>query len=125
MNEKFDCLLQSELEKPHWIIDGNFNRTISHRMKYCDTIFFFDFCIFTCFCGITERIIKNYGKTRDDMGGTCIEYFDSNKISLYRNVLSFNQEHREDYYNLLSNLSGVNVIIFKNRKQVKEYLNEI
>lgn len=123
--EEFDNLLQNELEKTEWIIDGNFNRTISHRLKYCDTMFFLDFSTITCLLGITTRILKNYGKTRNDMGGNCIEYFDSNKISLYRNVLNFNREHRKDYYNLLSNADNVNVIIFKNRKQVKKYLQSL
>lgn len=120
--EEFDCLLQNELEKAEWIIDGNFNRTIEHRMKYCDTIFFFDFCTFTCLWGITKRIIKNYGKTRDDMGGVCIEHFDSNKISLYKNVLRFNREHRKDYYDLLAKADSANVIVLKKRKHVREYL---
>ena len=123
--EEFDCLLQEELDKPEWIIDGNFNRTIPHRIKYCDTIFFFDFNVLSCFWGITKRIIKNYGKTRADMGGMCIERFDSNKISLYRNVLRFNREHRKEYYNLLDKSNGVHVVIFKNRKQVRAYLQDV
>ena len=103
-NEDFDFLVQKELEKPEWIIDGNFNRTLSHRMKYCDTIFFFDFNTISCLGGITKRLIKNYGKARMDMGGNCIERFDSNKIMLYRNVLNFNKDYRKDYYSLLNKL---------------------
>lgn len=124
-SDEFDCLLQKELEKPEWIIDGNFNRTIPHRLKYCDTIFFFDFHVIRCLCGITKRIIQNYGKIRDDMGGMCIERFDSNKITLYRNVLRFNREHRKDYYDILTQAEGVNVVVFRNRKQVREYLKEV
>ena len=32
--DEFDVILQAELEKPQWIIDGNFNRTIPHRLQY-------------------------------------------------------------------------------------------
>ena len=123
--EEFDCLLQKELEKPEWIIDGNFNRTISHRMKYCDTIFYFDFHVIRCLWGITKRIIVNYGKTRNDMGGVCIERFDTNKIALYRNVLRFNREHRKNYYDLLNISNNIDVVVFKNRKQVRKYLKNI
>ena len=70
--DEFDPLLQKELEKSEWIIDGNFNRTIPHRLKYCDTVFFFDFHAIYCLWGITKRVVQNYGKIRDDMGGTCI-----------------------------------------------------
>ena len=123
--EEFDCLLQTELEKTEWIIDGNFNRTIPHRLKYCDTVFYFDFPMLVCLWGITKRIIQNYGKTREDMGGNCIEYFDANKISFYRNTICFNREHRKDYHALLEKASGVKVIVFKNRKQVANFLNSL
>ncbi len=47
--DKFDDILQKELEKSEWIIDGNFNRTLPHRLKYCDTVFYFDIPIFSTF----------------------------------------------------------------------------
>lgn len=122
---EFDTILQSELEKPRWIIDGNFNRTIPHRLRYCDTVFYFDFPTITCLVGITKRTLMSLGKVRSDMGGNCVEHFDSQKTSLYRNVLTFNNQHRRDYYNLLSNTDGVNVIIFKNRRQVNAFLAQL
>lgn len=121
--EEFDVVLQKELEKPEWIIDGNFNRTISHRLNYCDTVFYFDLPIITCLAGITKRTIRSYGKTRIDMGGDCPEYFDRQKLSLYRNVILFNKQHRREYEQLLSSMDGVEVIVFKSRRQVKKYLS--
>ena len=123
--EEFDTLLQNELEKPQWIIDGNFNRTLPHRLSYCDTVFFFDLPTWVCLWGITKRIIKSYGKTRDDMGGCCPERFDQQKRSLYRNVLSFHKQHRMDYYGLLEKANNVSVIIFKSRRQAKAYLQSL
>ncbi len=123
--DEFDAILQTELEKPQWIIDGNFNRTIPHRLQYCDTVFYFDFPTITCLRGITKRTLINLGKVRSDMGCNCIEYFDSQKISLYRNVLTFNKQHRRDYYELLDNADNVNVIIFKNRRQANVFLAKL
>ncbi len=122
--EEFDTVLQEALEKPQWIIDGNFNRTIAHRLRYCDTVFFFDLPPAVCLAGITQRVLKNYGKTRPDMGGNCIERFDGQKRSLYRNVLTFNRQHRKDYYALLADFPG-QVIVFKSRRQVREFLENI
>lgn len=119
--EEFDCLLQAQLEKPQWIIDGNFNRTISHRLQYCDTVIFFDLPTAVCLAGITKRIFANFGKTRADMGGNCPERFDKQKCSLYRNVLAFNHQHRKDYYDLLSN-TNAKVIVFKSRKHARKFL---
>jgi len=123
--EQFDALLQVELEKPRWIIDGNFNRTIPHRLEYCDTVFYFDFPAITCLAGITKRIFTNLGKTRADMGGNCIEHFDLQKIPLYLSVLKFNKQHRSKYYELLNSLSGKRVIFFRSRKQADAFLNSL
>ena len=123
--DEFDAILQTELEKPQWIIDGNFNRTIPHRLQYCDTVLYFDFPTITCLRGITKRPLTNLGKVRSDMGGNCIEHFDSHKISLFRNVLTFNKQHRTDYYKLLDNADNVKVFIFKNRRQANAFLAEL
>ena len=123
--DEFDTALQVQLDKPVWIIDGNFNRTIPHRLKYCDTVFFFDLPTAVCLLGITKRVLMNYGRTRDDMGGSCPEYFDGQKTVLYRNVLNFNREHRKDYYKLLTEVSHARVIVFKSRKQAAQFLKEL
>lgn len=124
--EEFDSLLQKELEKENWIIDGNYNRTLRHRMNYCDTVFYFDFSTCSCLWGITKRLIKNYGKTRVDIGGNCPERLDLQKISFYKSVFNFNRQHRKEYRELLSVRSkSINVVIFKNRRQVKEYLENL
>lgn len=117
--EEFDAALFAELEKPQWIIDGNYQRTLPERLKYCDTVFYFDFPTIKCLWGVTSRVLKNWGKSRNDMGGYCPERFD---WSFYKNVLNFNKANREKTYRMLSEAKDVDVVIFKNRKQVKEYL---
>lgn len=123
--DEFDVILQAELERPQWIIDGNFNRTIPHRLQYCDTVFFFDLPTITCLAGITKRIFTNYGKSREDMGGNCKEFFDGQKVAFYRNVMTFNKQHRKDYYNLLSKVPHDQVIVFHNRRQAETFLTNI
>lgn len=123
--EEFDAVLQTELDKPEWILDGNFNRTLPHRLRYCDTVFFFDLPAAVCLHGITKRVLTNYGKTREDMGGNCPEYFDAQKPGLYRNVLSFNREHRKDYYKMLAEATHARVIVFKSRKQAAQFLKKL
>ena len=121
--EEFDTALQAELEKPQWIIDGNFNRTLPHRLSYCDTVFFFDLPTLVCLAGITQRVFANLGKTREDMGGDCPEHFDKQKLPLYRNVLTFNGQHRKNYYAMLSGLP--NVVIFHSRQQANTFLDNL
>jgi len=35
-----------------------------------------------CVYGVIKRVIKNYGKSRFDMGGYCPEKFDKEKMEL-------------------------------------------
>lgn len=121
--EEFDKALQAELEKEEWIIDGNFNRTLPHRLDYCDTVFFFDLPTVACLWGVTKRVLQSYGKTRPDMGGNCPERFDQQKPALYKAVRNFNKQHRKAYYELLADRE--NVVIFKTRKQAEKYLREV
>lgn len=122
--DEFDEVLQAELDKPQWIIDGNFNRTIPHRLQYCDIVFFFDLPTITCLAGITKRLLATYGKSREDMGGNCVESFDAQKLALYRNVITFNKQHRKDYYELLSRVQHAKVIVFKSRRQADTFLKD-
>ena len=122
--EEFDSLLQAELEKDQWIIDGNYNRTIPLRLSRCDTVFYFDFSTLRCLCGVTWRVLTNLGRVRDDMGGNCRERFD---LSFYKAILRFNKTHRQRYHALLEEAvhSGKTVVIFHNRRQVNEYIKTI
>ena len=119
--EEFDEKLAVELKKEEWIIDGNFSRTLEKRLKFCDTVFYFDFSTIQCLFGVTERILKNHGKTRADMGENCPERFD---FEFYKAVLRFNKKNRPKTKALLEKYKP-NVIVFKNRKQAEDFLKNI
>ena len=121
-SEEFDNILREEMKKPQWIIDGNYNRTIPMRLEQCDTVIYLDYPTHICFFSALKRVIDNYGKVRDDMGGNCRERFD---LSFFWFILFFNSKNRKKYHTLLSNSSDKNIIIFKSRKQTDEFLNNI
>ncbi len=120
--EEFDARLAPELEKPRWIMDGNFNRTMPQRMARCDTIIYLDFSRFACLRGVAKRILTTYGQVRPDMGEGCPERFD---LDFLKWVWNFNKAHREGYYRLLNEEEGVETIVLKNRRMVKRFLNSI
>ncbi len=110
--DEFDVLLAEELSKDCWIIDGNYTRTLTERLKYCDTVFYFDFSTIRCLLGVTSRVIKNYGKTRPDMADNCPERF---SLEFYKGILSFNKRNRKRTHAALAD-SDAEVVIFKNRR---------
>ena len=123
--DEFDEKLENELQKDSWIIDGNFDRTIPRRLKECDTVFYLDMPVISCLWNSTKRVFKNYGYTRDDMGGYCPEKFDKHKLELYLSILNFNKKNKERYYEMLSKEKDKKIIIFKNRKEIKEFLKKL
>lgn len=121
-NEDFDSLLNKELLKDSWIIDGNFSRTLENRLKYCDTVIYLDFSCITCLLGVLKRVITNYGKTRPDMGDDCPEKFD---MEFLKWIWDFNKVHRDNYHKLLSNMKNKDIFILHKRKEYKNLLNQL
>lgn len=119
---EFDEALEKELEKPQWIMDGNFNRTMQQRMERCDTIIYLDFSRFACLRGLAKRTLTTYGKVRPDMGEGCPERID---FAFLKWVWNFNKNKRERYYRLLNEAEDIETIALKNRRQVKRFLKSL
>lgn len=117
--EEFDDLLWAEVVKPTWIIDGNYERTIPLRLKYCDTVIYMDYSRISCLYGVIKRVVMGYGKSRPDMGGYCPERFDFDFIKF---VWNFNKNNRKRYYDILSREEDIQVIILRNRRQAAHFL---
>lgn len=117
--EEFDDLLWAEVIKPTWIIDGNYERTIPLRLKYCDTVIYMDYSRISCLYGVIKRVVMGYGKSRPDMGGYCPERFDFDFIKF---VWNFNKNNRKRYYDILSSREDIQVIILRNRRQAAHFL---
>lgn len=120
--EEFDALLKAEVEKPCWILDGNFNRTIEMRLEKCDTVIYLDFSRAVCLMSWVKRVVTNWGHARIDMAEGCNEWFDPDMVKW---IWNFNRKNRKRYYELLSGLEGRQVYILKNRLQVKRFLEQL
>jgi len=120
--EEIDEKIRREMQKPQWIMDGNYNRTMPERMKCCDTVIYLDFNRLTCLLGVCKRVITNYGRVRPDMGDGCPERFDPDFMKW---VWNFNKKHRQRIYRLLNEAEGVHTIVLKNRRMVKRFLQSL
>ena len=120
--EEIDAKILEEMRKPQWIMDGNYNRTLPQRVKYCDTIIYLDFSRFACLMGVAKRILTTYGTVRPDMGEGCPERFD---LEFLKWVWNYNRNKRESNYRLLNEAEGVETIVLKNRRAVKWFLKSL
>ena len=119
---EFDQRLQAEMEKPRWILDGNFNRTIEARLAVCDTVIYHDYPRNDCLKNRLGRVIQNWGHARADMAEGCAEWFDP---EMAKWIWKFNKQNRSRYYALLEKTENKNIVILKSRGQAEKFLESI
>lgn len=119
---EIDERIHLEMQKPRWIMDGNYNRTLRERVKHCDTIIYLDFSRLFCLMGVLKRIITTYGTVRPDMGEGCPERVD---LEFLKWVWNYNRDKRECNYRLLNEAENVETIVLKNRRMVKRFLQSL
>jgi adenylate kinase family enzyme len=73
---EWEKTVNSLVQKPSWIMDGNFSGTMDVRIKSADTIIYLDYPTLKCFWRIIKRIVKYHGVVRSDMANGCKEQFD-------------------------------------------------
>ena len=116
--DEFDARLGEILASERWIIDGNYSRTIEHRLMACDTVFLFDLPTELCIEGAASRV----GTRRDDM-----PWVDTALDSLLLSeIKSFRTEKLPEIYALLAKYAtDKQIIIFKTRKEADDYLSAL
>ena len=121
---EFDKMLCDELNKERWIIDGNYNRTIQQRLEKCDTVFYFDLPVIVCLLSVIKRYFKYRKNARPDMADNCKDKID---LRFYWFILTYKSKHGKRIEKMLNNSksNGIEIIIFKSRKEVNKYINDI
>lgn len=76
--EEFRAAVLEAVEKPAWVIDGNYtgNGASEERLAACDTIVFLDFPRRVCMWRVLRRTVRTFGRTRPDLADGCIERID-------------------------------------------------
>jgi len=106
--------LTDVLEKPEWIIDGNYLSTMEWRLQHCDTVFFLDIAAEVCLDGVQSRM----GKPRSDL--PWIETQEDAEFMAF--IRNFSKESRPEILALLAQHSDKTVHIFHNRKEANAFL---
>lgn len=114
--EEFDSRLGEILKQDRWIIDGNYNRTLDMRLRACDTVFLLDLPTELCLSGAESRV----GKKREEMPWIETEFDPEFK----EYIKTFSQTKLPYIYELLNKYNDKNIVIFRSREQIDEYLNK-
>ena len=111
------------VQKPSWIMDGNYSETMDIRIKNADTIIYLDYPILKCFWRVIKRVFKYNGIQRSDMANGCKEEFD---LEFLYFVLMFNNKFRKEIIQKLNLVKDEKkILIFRTDKQADKFLAQI
>ena len=118
--EQWEEIVNNLVQKPSWIMDGNYKGTFDVRFQYADTIIYLDYSTIKCFWRVIKRIVKYHGKVRPDMQKGCKERFDWEFLHF---VATFNFKNRKG---ILERLNAIKVnklvCVFKSDKEADLFL---
>jgi adenylate kinase family enzyme len=120
---EFEKILKPELEKPRWIMDGNFKGTLEMRIEKCDTVISFELPRTICLYRALKRIFKYRGTKRPDMGEGCNENFD---LEFLMWIWNFPKKDKLKIEKALGKFNGkVKIIRLKSKKEVENFFAEL
>lgn len=114
-------IVQSEIDKQEWIMDGNFGNTREMRMHAADTIILLDLPRWLCMYRILKRTVTYRNGTRPDMADGCHEKFDPEFVLW---VWNYPKAGRRRAMDEMSRLEGKRVVILSSKKEIDAFLNE-
>lgn len=113
--QEFDGRLSEILEKPRWILDGNYSRTLERRLGRADAVFLFDLPVEDCLAGVRSR----RGKPREDM--PWIETEEDPEFTRW--IMDFHETQMPGIYALLEQYrEGREIHIFRSRDEAAMWL---
>ncbi len=115
--EEFDDLLESILDTPTWIIDGNYSRTMERRLQECDTVFWLDLPTNLCLQGVQKRI----GVKREDI--PWVEDVIDDEFREF--IIQFPNLERPGIYTLLEKYPEKSIVIFHSHAEIDQYFKAL
>jgi adenylate kinase family enzyme len=115
--------LEAVLRQDAFIIDGNYNQTLEKRLMVSDTVLFLNFNRFKCFYGALKRYIQYRNRTRPSITIGCHEKIDFEFVKYI--LFDYPIKKRKVILPLIKKHFKGNLIIFNNRKQLKQFLTEL
>lgn len=115
-------VVRREIEKPEWIMDGNFGGTREMRMRAADTIIMLDLPRWLCMYRVLKRWIAFRNKTRPDMAEGCNEKIDW-EFAMW--VWNYQTRSRRRAFEQLDSQKDKNIVILRSRREVAEFLQRM
>jgi len=117
--EVWGQIVEQQLAKPSWIMDGNYGNTLARRLQVADEVILLDLPVLQCLWRATRRMVSNWGTIRTDMAEGCPERFD---LSFMIYILHFRRNQLPRNIRLLSEFHG-KVTILRSGQEIEAFIN--
>lgn len=119
--EEANRIVHEFMEKPQWIIDGNYTKfEYERRLAETDEIIFLEFHCLTCFFRAWKRFLQYRGQTRVDMGEGCLEKMDLEFMQWL--LWKGRKRQKEKWLEAGLNKYLEKVTILKSQREIDRYL---
>jgi adenylate kinase family enzyme len=117
-DEEFRTKIETAVAADAWVMDGNYSRTLDLRLPRAQLVIWLDLPRYIYFPRALWRSIKNYGRTRDDVGPDCPDRLDP--AFLFGWVWSYPQRARARQAAMMGDLpAGVGSLTLRSNREVR------
>ena len=121
-HEQHVQILKPIVDKPTWLIDGMWSKTLDMRYKNATLVLFLDYKPAVCAWRAMTRSLKHMGKQRDDLAPGCKDKLD---LKFYKYILGFRKGCRLKVLQAMQDHPSVPIIAFTKPKQAQEFFKQL
>lgn len=111
-------------ENEEWVIEGNYSKTLPSRLAQSTHVFFLDYPRRIYTYRVVKRLLKTYGKVREDMAPGCPERID---FSFLKYVWTFKKCRRTKLLKLVQAQlpDQCEFVVFTHPRECRKYLEKV
>ena len=121
---RFREMVAEAAARDKWVMDGNHTTHLDLRLPRAEAVIWLDLPRYVYFLRSVWRMIRNFGRERDDVGSGCPERFE---LSFFRDwVWTYPTRSRARHAELMANLpAGTHGIILRSAAEVAKFANNL
>jgi adenylate kinase family enzyme len=109
------------IERPRWVMDGNYGGTMALRLARADTVIDLDLPTWLCLARILRRTLRQFGQVRSDMPRGCPERLDWTFLAY---TARFRRRSRPQTEARLAGFAGTHIRL-RSPKEVRQFLDRL